>query len=53
MCGGGGGGLCLCVCVCVCGGGGLPSILFLLLHMLDTSNYCFPLKYDGYTQVRY
>ena len=52
MCGGGGGGGGLCVCVCV-GGGGLPSISFLLLHMLDTSNYCFPLKYDGYTQVRY
>ena len=49
MCGGGGGGG---MCVCVCGGGG-TSISFLLLHMLDISNYCFPLKYDGYTQVRY
>ena len=48
VCGGGGGlCLCVCVCVCVCGGGGLPSISFLLLHMLDTSNYCFPLKCDG------
>ena len=39
MCGGcdGGGG--------VCGRGGkVPSISFFLLHMLDTSNYCFPLK---------
>ena len=53
MCGSGGGGGGLCVCVCVWGGGGVPSISFLLLHMLDTSNYCFPLKYDGYTQVRY
>ena len=31
------------VCVCV-GGGGVPSISFFLLHMLDTSNYCLPLK---------
>ena len=32
-----------CVCV-VGGGGGVPSISFFLLHMIDTSNYCFPLK---------
>ena len=44
----------MCVCVCVGGGGGrVPSISFLLLQMLDTSNYCFPLKYARYTQVRY
>ena len=43
MCGGcGGGGVCV-WCVCVWGGG-VPSILFFLLHMIDTSNYCFPLK---------
>ena len=40
VCGGcSGGGLCVCVCV----GGGV----------IDTSNCCFPLKYVGYTQVRY
>ena len=32
------------VCVCGGGGGGVPSISFFLLHMIDTSNYCFPLK---------
>ena len=41
--------MCVCVVVvvmvvCVWGGGGVPSISFILLHMLDTSNYCFPLK---------
>ena len=44
MCGGCGGGGGVCV-VCVGGGGGgVPSISFFLLHMIDTSNYCFPLK---------
>ena len=33
-----------CVCVVVVGGGGVPSISFFLLHMIDTSSYCFSLK---------
>ena len=42
MCGGcGGGGVC--VCGGGGGGGGTVNIIF-LLHMIDTSNYCFPLK---------
>ena len=36
--------MCVCVVVCVWRGGGVPSISFFLLHMLDTNNYCFPLK---------
>ena len=36
--GGGGGG----------GGGRVLSLSFFLLHMLDTSSYCFPLKYIWY-----
>ena len=44
------------VCVCVWGGGGggvNVNIIFIVTYATDTSNYCFPLKYDGYTQVRY